>query len=94
MKNLSVLISYVTVFLFMKSDNCMISTHIVLATKNHDIIKIDTTRNVPFMEAINYINKYGMKMTKSQYCNDLFVARKDKFEIEKKRRERMYSKKI
>lgn len=94
MENLSVLISYVTVFLFIKSDECMISTHIVLSTKEHDIIKIDTNRNVPFMEAINYINKHGMKMTKSQFSDELFVARKDKYEIEKKRREKMYSKKI
>lgn len=94
MKNLTVLISRVSVFLFMKSGTCLVSTHIVLSTKKHEIIEINTNRNVPFIEAINYINKHGMKMKKSQYGEDLFVAYKDRYEIEKKRRERMYSKKI
>lgn len=94
MENLTVLISYVTVFLYPRTGTCWVSMHVVLSTKNHEFIKIDTSRNLSFDKAIVYINKHNMKMEKSKLGYGLFVAKKDRYEIEKKRREQMYSKKI
>ena len=84
MKNLTVLISYVSVYLFMRTGVCSVDTHIVVSTKEHEFIEINTSRNIPIIEALAYINKHGMKMEKIKFSEDAFVARKDRYLIERK----------
>lgn len=86
MKDMLVLVSRVSVYLFMHSGVCSINTHIVLSTKEHKRIEINTNRNVSMHDALAYMNKHGMKMTKIEFSDDGFVAEKDRYTIEKKHR--------